>query len=98
MKTGEGRKQFKELMVILGTGVGGVALFVVGLKACEGGFNLFGALLAVAGGCLVLFAGYYHYRKDYEEAEGKGGLVAFLALTAFCALAGMVAVRLLLGG
>ncbi len=98
MRKGDGLKQFKELMVILGTGVGGVALFVVGLKARDAGFSLFGIPLAIAGVCLVAFAGYYHYRKDYTEAEGKGGLVAFLALSAFSALAGLVAVRLLFGG
>ncbi|MBU4175628.1 MAG: hypothetical protein KKB90_10850 [Actinobacteria bacterium] len=98
MRNGDGLKQFKELMVILGTGVGGVALFVVGLKARDAGFGLFGIPLAITGVCLVAFAGYYHYRNDYAKAEGRGGLVAFLALSAFSALAGLVAVRLLLGG
>lgn len=94
----ESRRQLKELMVILSTGLLGVALFVAGLKIRQGGSGFPGALLAIVGGCLVLFAGYYHYRKDYREVEGNGGLVAFLALSAFCALAGVVVTRLLLGG
>jgi hypothetical protein len=98
VRKGEWLKQFKELMVILVTGVGGVALFVLGIKARAVGSGLFGVPVAVAGILMVAFAGYYHYRKDYRGADASGGVVAFLALSAFSALAGVVVVRLLLGG
>lgn len=93
----DGRNEMKEFFVMVAMGLPGMGLLGLGLKMFQwaGHVTAPGLALACAGACLVLATGFYHYRKDYREKEGGGGLVLFLLLTVVPGFVGVLVVRLL---
>lgn len=63
------RRGFVELAILLTMLVPGGGLFFWGLHSCQQArhFGVPGAVAVVAGLCLTLAGGFYHYRTDYRD-------------------------------
>ena len=97
MKQKRARAQARELTVLLVFMVPGGGLFLWGIRSCAAAhhFGMPGAIGVMAGLCLAVVGGFYHYSTDFKGAGGRRAAVAFLAITGFSALAAFLANRLL---
>ncbi len=69
MRGERGRCEYLELAVLLAMLVPGGGLFFWGLRSCQEArnFGVPGAVAVLAGLCLTLAGGFYHYRRDYRN-------------------------------